>query len=240
MKKNIAFLLLVMIMVSAFCEQWKIDKKSGSLIEVTSENQKKASIVISSDISEDVISKITSCLDTLWLIPGIEGKKASVNVENDSKFRLVLYPSSLLLDGEELVVYLPSGMAFVYDNALFYDTVLKVGDVLPKVAGAYISAEDYVSEIKNASVFPDLYLYDTYILARIEKIEQALMALSKKGIFSKPSEVSSEVVLAVRSLYNSNPDITQKEILSELKSQGISASAGDIAAVYMVYLGIIE
>lgn len=240
MKKYNIKVIFLFISMCLSAQQWTITTKSASVVEGTREDGKKVSIVSSSNISKDVIKKITNCLDTVWSINGLKGVASTVNVEDNSKFRFVIHPTSLKYGEEELVVYLPSGMAFFYDNALFYDTVVKVGDVLPKITGAYISAKDYVEEIKNASVFPDLYLYDTYILARIEKVEKALMALSKKGIFSKPSEVSPEVVLAVRSLYNSNPDITQKEILSELKSQGISASAGDIAAVYMVYLGIIE
>ena len=78
------------------------------------------------------------------------------------------------------------------------------------------------------------------MLQRLDRLENAVMALSKKGIFVKASKVNSEIVLAVRSLYNENPDLTQKQILSILKEQGMKVSASDVAAVRLVYLGIID
>ena len=127
MKKNILMFLVILIISGVFANEWTITKKSAALVDVTSNEGKTASIVMSSNATDVVIEKITNCLNTVWSIPGIEGTKATVNVENDSKFRFVIYPTTLSFDGEDLIKFLPSGMAFIYDNALFYDTVIKVG-----------------------------------------------------------------------------------------------------------------
>ena len=240
MKKKLFTILMFFTVVFLFASDWEISKVSEGIYEGYRSDGKSLFIVMEENSSEAVLDKITNCIDTVWSIPNIEGTKASVNVESDSNFRFIIYPSKLIYEDVDYAKNLPSGMAFYYNYSLFYDVSLKVEDLMPRITGAYISPEDLLAQIKSATQSPDLFMYDEYVLQRLDRLENAVMALSKKGIFAKATNVDPEIVLAVRSLYNENPDLTQKQILSILKEQGMKVSASDVAAVRLVYLGIIE
>ena len=240
MKKNLFAILMFFTVVLVFGADWEISKVSEDVYEGYRSDGKSLFIVMEDNSSEAVLEKITNCIDAVWSIPNIEGTKASVNVESDSNFRFIIYPSKLMFEGVDYAANFPSGMAFYYNYSLFYDITLKVQDLMPRITGAYISPEDLLAQIKSATQSPDLFMYDEYVLQRLDRLENAVMALSKKGIFAKASKVNSEIVLAVRSLYNENPDLTQKQILSILKEQGMKVSASDVAAVRLVYLGLID
>lgn len=239
MKKKLISILMTCLTCFVFAD-WSFSEIEEGIFEGTRDDGKTAVVVLNNSVSENIVEKIQNCLDVAWSIPGIKGTKASVNVESDTKFRFIIYPTELIYDDIDFAKNLPSGMAFYYNSALFYDIILKIDDLVPRVNGAYISPEDLLSQLKSAIVSPDLFMYDEYVLQRIDRLENAVMALSKKGIFAKPSKVSPELVNAIRSLYNENPDLTSKQVVSILKEQGYKVSSSDVAAVKLVYLGLID
>jgi len=240
MKKTFAIIVLTLFTFFVFANEWTISQVSENLYEGTREDGKNVSIFTHSELSSELLDKIKNCLNVAWNIPGIEGSKTSVNVEENSTFRFIVYPTALNYENLDLSKYLPVGISFYYDTALFYDVTLKVENLVPKITGAYISPKDLLSELKNVTISPDLYMSDDYILERIARLENAVMALSKKSVFSKIAEVDPALVFAIRSLYNENPNLTSKQILSILKEQGFTVSASDVSAVRLVFLGIID
>ncbi len=240
MKKISISLLFVMAAGVVFAQNWSISGTQGAKTSLESSNGKKASVFSEITLSDEILGKVGNALNTAWAIPGLEGANSTVMIEDASVFRFVIYPDKLIYNKSDFKAFFPSGMAFYYNTALFYDITMKVGDLMPKVAGAYVSPDDFLAEIKSASIMPDMYMYDTYFLKRLERLERALMAVSKKNVFGKTSEVNEDIVLAVRSMYNENPDITKKEVADTLKQKNIKATAADINAVFMVYLGRIE
>lgn len=191
-------------------------------------------------VPDSSVSKLTACLDTVWAIPGLKGTRASAAFADNGSFRFVVYPDELTFGGKNILQNLPSGLAFRFDTALFYEVTVKVNDLIPKVQGAYIAPDAFLSQLSEAIRSPELFLSDSYVFERLERLEAAVMALSKKGVFTKAVLVDPEIVLVIKSIYNENPGMTQKEMAAELKQRGYAASSADIAAVYMVYLGLIE
>lgn len=240
MKKVIISVVFVLLSGIIFAQEWSVSGTQGSRSTLTGPEGKTAAVYSEIPLTEDIIQKVGGALTAVWALPGIEGSSSTVMVEEPSIFRFVIYPDKLMYNNNDFKSFFPSGMAFYYNTALFYDITMKVGDLMPKVAGAYVSPDDLLSEIKSASIMPDMYMYDTYFLKRLERLEKALMAVSKKNIFGQTSEVSEDIVLAVRSMYNENPKITKKEVADKLKQKNIKATAADINAVFMVYLGRIE
>lgn len=240
MKKIVVSLLLLSFLGFVFAQDWSLLDSQGARSTLNGPDNKKAAVYSDIPLSNDIITKIGNTLNTVWALPGLSGTSATVMVEDDTVFRFVIYPDELLYKMNDFKEFLPSGMAFYYNTALFYDITMKVGDLMPKVAGAYVSPDDLLSEMKSASIMPDMYMYDTYFLKRLERLEKALMAVSKKNIFGQTSEVSEDIVLAIRSMYNENPKITKKEVADKLRQKNIKATATDINAVFMVYLGRIE
>lgn len=240
MKKIIFSVIFLGVFFTLSAQNWVVTETKGSQYIIESSDSKKTIVYSNTILSDALLQKIGNCLNAAWAIPGIEGSSASLKVESESVFRFVLYPDSFSYKNNDFNALLPSGLGFYYNSALFYDITMMVGDLMPKVAGAYASPDDLLSEMHSASIMPDMYMYDTYFLKRLERLEKALMAESKRNIFGKTSEVSEDIVLTIKSMYNENPSITKREVAEKLKQKNIKATTADINAVFMVYLGIIE
>lgn len=240
MKKMFILILMVTVFASLFSQTWKIDKTEANQVTLSRDDGKVATAITTTELSLESVAKIGSALNAAWSMPGLKADKASVQVDTIDSFRFVIYPTEFKYQDIDLKSYLPSGIAFQYNTTLFYDIVLKVKDVMPKISGAYISPDDVLKLMREATIMPERFMSDMNIQERLQKLENAIMAISKKGLFKKASSVSDEVVLAIRSLYNENPKITRDEAAEYLKSQGIEASSSDINAVFMVHLGNIE
>lgn len=238
-KKTAAFFGVLLISSLLAAETWS-SAVSDTSVTLTREDGKTVIVQNGAGVAESDLSKLTACLDTVWAIPGLSGTKASAAFADSGTFRFVVYPDALSVEGKDLTQYLPSGLAFRFDTALFYDVTVKVDELIPRIQGAYIAPDAFLSQLSSAIREPELFLSDAYVFERLERLEAAVMALSKKGIFSKAALVDPDIVFVIKSIYNENPGMPQKEMASELKRRGYEASSADISAVYMVYLGLIE
>lgn len=224
---------------------WRLAENSSlensNNLEIATFDGRTASIILESFFtSESQLKPIEKALDAVWKIPGMQSDKATVYVENESKFRFVLFPSSFVYKDIELCDYLPSGIAFSYDSSLIYDVALKVGDLLPHVTGAFVSEKDFAELLYRAATLPDLYVNDADLTARVERLEKALLALAPKALYSKPYEIDPELIQKVKILYIENNNITKKEIIARLKQQKVKYSQSDIDTICVVLLGIYE
>lgn len=238
--KTVAVLAVMFMCSLLAAESWSASTADDGSKTLTRADGKTVTVAAGASVTDAAVSKLTACLDTAWAIPGLKGTRASAAFADDGSFRFVLYPESLSYEGKDLVQYLPSGLAFRFDTALFYDVTVKVDELIPRVQGAYIAPDAFLSQLSEAVRSPELFLADAYVFERLERLEAAVMALSKKGVFAKAALVEPEIVLAIKSIYNENPGMTQKEMVSALKQRGYAASSADVSAVYMVYLGLIE
>ncbi len=239
-KKFIVILFFCIIQIGLlFSNSWTYIEDSGRMF-LKDETGKTCEIFSDITVTEDALARVETALNTLWSIPGLRGTQCRVNIEPRNYFHFILYPDSLVYKGVNFKNYLPSGLSFRYDSALFYDVTLKVEEFLPRISGAYISPNDFLEQLYAVYTMPELYLHGDVLLRRIERLEKALMAISKDGLFTKPTEVSDEIMLEVISLYKQNPSITINEAYDVLKEKGIEASKKDIEAVFMVYLGKFE
>ena len=215
--------------------------ESSNRCEIGTFDGKKATVIMSSGLLSDAqLETVGRALDIAWAVPGLDVKLATVFVENDKNFRFVLYPSSLVYRSTQLLEYLPSGLTFTYNTALFYDIVLKVRDLVPRVTGAYVSPDDLVSALYKATIVPDLYMYDNDLVERVERLEKALLALSQKGFYAKPYQVDESLIQYVKNKYNENKNITKKDITAALKADGIKYKMSDIDTIFVILLGIYE
>ncbi len=212
--------------------------KNETVTELSGSGGRKARVVAAAPLSPDDTVLVGNCLDAVWALPGLEAESASVRMD-DTGFRFVVYPLRFVFSDTDFVPFIPSGLAFYYKDTLFYDIMMKVGDFMPRVAGAYVSPDGLLNNLYAATIMPNAYLGDASVSDRLARLEAAVMAVSKKGLFSKPSAVSSAVVQEILLLYNENPSVTPKEALAALKEKGIKASKADVEAVFIVLLGIL-
>jgi hypothetical protein len=241
MKKIGIFLVILLASAAVYAQQWSISTADDGAITLSGPGGKTATVASVVPFDQTIAAKVGKALETAWALPGLSGTRASAAVETASRFRIVLFPDRFMINGKDYLSYLPAGVAFYYDTVLFYDITLKVDNLLPKVYGAYVSPDDVLQQIQTAVVLPERYMYDAYLLDRIERLERGLMAVSKKSLFSsKPSPVDPEVVSVILGMYNADPSITKDAVTAEFKNRGMKVSSADINAVFMVYLGIIE
>lgn len=222
---------------------WKIKENSENektnVIEIATFDGRIASINIDDNLNlEKILKPIGRALDAAWEIPGMKADRAAVYVEDLSRFRLVVFPTSFVYKDINLCEYLPSGIAFSYDASLVYDVLLKVGDLMPRVTGIFISEKDLAELLYHAVIAPDVYVYDDSLAARIERLEKALLALAPKAMYSKPYEIDPELIQTVKKLYSENNDISKKEVIAWLKQRKIKYTQSDIDTIFVVLLGI--
>jgi len=222
---------------------WKIKENSENektnVIEIATFDGRIASINIDDNLNlEKILKPIGRALDAAWEIPGMKADRAAVYVEDLSRFRLVVFPTSFVYKDINLCEYLPSGIAFSYDASLVYDVLLKVGDLMPRVTGIFISEKDLAELLYHAVIAPDVYVYDDSLAARVERLEKALLALAPKAMYSKPYEIDPELIQTVKKLYSENNDISKKEVIAWLKQRKIKYTQSDIDTIFVVLLGI--
>lgn len=228
-------MFFVFITSTTFANTWTF-QDSGTVTDTTG---KECIIFSDITISSEMQELISNTLDVLWAIPGLSGTKSSVMVDSDNYFFFTIYPESLVYQEIELNDFLPSGLSFRYEYSLFYDATLKVDDYLPRITGAYVSPTGLLDQLYEVTIMPELYVHGDVLLERIARLESAVMALSKKSVFSQPKSVSDDIVLEVVAAYKKNPNITVSEVVSQLKEDGMAVAKKDVEAVFMVYLGII-
>lgn len=221
-------------------QEWFVSAATDSTTRIENNLGYTCEIIHDLELTKEMLERITSSLSVIWAIPGLSGNQAVVQVEAEDVFRFLIYPETFIYRDTDFRSLLPSGMGFLYDSALFYDVTMKVGEYAPKVSGAYVSPVDMLEQLYLASVMPEQYLYDANLLERIDMLEQAVMALAQKGLFSKPEPVNESLVISVINLYNENPEITVKQAVSLLKEEGFAVSTSEVQAIFMVYFGKFE
>lgn len=247
MKKTYCFVLCCVIfcVVLGAVEAENTDSKWTIVSEQVEKNDiitvlsntagQNARVISSKKLTDSDAFALQNALQAISTIETLTFDNVAVRME-ESGFKLVVQPTFLQYKDIDLLPYIPQGLAFQYKDALFYDIVLKVDSLMPKLTGVFIDGRGLLNTIYAAVCFPDMYMIDTNITSRIERLEYALMALSKKGLFSKPSAVSSEIVYGVLSLYNENPNITRQEAIKQLKAKNIAVTQADIDAVFLLYI----
>ncbi len=236
MKKVIVLVGMFALCFSLFANSWELSEDGQFL---TNSNNITCRLVSGIELSSTLQDSITNALDIIWKLPGLTGTECRVMINSNDYFHITLYPDSLLYKDVDLQEFMPAGLSFRYDSGLFYDVTLKVREYLPRITGAYISPDDFLKQLYAVTIMPELYLQGDVLLERIARLESAVIALSKKGVFSKPTDVSDEVILAVVNMHNQSPDITAAEVVTELKKEGLTTTKKDVEAVFLVYLGIL-
>ena len=224
---------------------WKIqetaENEKTNVVKIATFDSRIASIHIDENLDvEKILKSVGRALDAAWQLPGMKAEKAAVYVDDSAHFRFVIFPTSFVYKDINLCEYLPSGIAFSYDSSLSYDVVLKVGDVMPRVTGIFVSEKNLAELLYSAAVAPDIYMYDDNLTARVERLEKALLSLASKSMYSKPYEIDPGLIKIVKKLYSENNNITKKEVIAWLKQQKIKYSQSDIDTIFVVLLGIYE
>ena len=93
---NYAYVIYILAFLMIFTSfsmfaQWNISKVSEELYEGSREDGKVVTIFSNTSISTETLEKVQNCLDIVWNIPGIQGTKASVNVDSDNNFHFIIY-----------------------------------------------------------------------------------------------------------------------------------------------------
>lgn len=239
-KKLIVSLFLMISTLFVFATDWEISEQNSNITTIINSQGKKALIISTQILLDENLQKIYNVLDTIWAISELQGTQASIKIESNARFHLVIYPTELTVNSVSLLPYIPSGLSFYYDNSLFYDVSLKVNDMMPKVKGAYIDSTDFLEQLLLATKMPEWFMSDTHLQNRIALLEKTLIAILNKNWSGKPVPVADEIIKKIIGYYGENPLITEEETLQKLKSEGYQTNLKEIKAVFIVYFGIIN
>ena len=122
----------------------------------------------------DVITRTVFSLDSL------EVESMNVLFVEDRADILVV-PSSLEFEGEELRSYVPSGLSFTFDQVLEYDFRVLVDDYFMRFSGQFIDEEQFLSRLADAINDPVGFLESQrpeLLAQRLDEVEEAVASLS--------------------------------------------------------------
>lgn len=237
MKKTAVMLCIICGAFSFVCygQSWNIQPSNTGFYTGMREDGKSVEIFSQNSLSDECIGKIETSLNITWSITSLTGVKTIVKVESGDIFRFVIYPHSLSYKDFSLLPYLPQGLSFYYDTALFYDITLKVDELTPRITGAFVSPTDLLFNLQQVVDSPTRFMTDTYLFNRIDRLETAVAALIKKGSTRLPL-LDETIIIKVEGYYNEDNNITEQEALLRLKKEGIKATLKDVKAVFMIYI----
>lgn len=166
--------------------------------------------------------------------------------------------------GVALVPHVPAGLQFFLRDTLEYDFRIASQNNFIRLKGWYFTEEQLldriVTAVKNPGDFiksqdPE-YLFNA--LSALEKdfaelterskeseaalalLTNAILTLHNKSFFGAVSVIPPEVIERVLVIREENPALTQKEILAQLKAEGITATAKAVSLILAVYFNQFE
>ncbi|MDC7124000.1 MAG: hypothetical protein PQJ46_00435 [Spirochaetales bacterium] len=93
----------------------------------------------------------------------------------DEVVEALVIPQSYIVEEEDLIKFIPSGLSFFYDENVETDFSVVVNDLLLKVQGAFFSWKELDAKVIDAVHNPELYLQKAdplYIFSQIEAIKE--------------------------------------------------------------------
>ena len=100
----------------------------------------------------------------------------------DERADILVVPSSLEYDGEELADYMPSGLQFAFNQVLEYDFRVLVDEYFLRFAGQYIDEELFLSRLAEAIDDPVGFLESQrpeFLARRLDEVEEAVASLTR-------------------------------------------------------------
>lgn len=140
--------------------------------------------------------------------------------------RAVVLLRNLRIEERDILQYLPSGLTFVFDGALFYDFNMIINELRLRIRGQYFSAEELFERLIRIANSPEEYLlsqdseyvmrYLRGVRAEQEEILNQLSAIQTQiaGIVTRQDEFAEQQVAQDAHLDRS--DETAQNILDQL------------------------
>jgi hypothetical protein len=216
--------------------------------------------------SPDRIEGLKALYSAVRSWPGFEASAVRA-VNSTERLQVVALPKHFVVEGVDLVPAVPSGVQLYRSVATEYDFKVKSGQYAVNVRGIYASWGELSAAILEAFRDPVAFatardpLYALKRLAelegriakletRIAELETRMQALvsadgSSAGHFEtallaalngdKP--ISDEAVAKLTALKKADPSLDKVRAAAELKAAGLTLSAKEIAAVFLVKFG---
>ncbi len=207
-------------------------------------------VVEAAPVTDSFAKKIIRYKDEFYGMTSITIDTLTFQVNEDS-FDVILLPKTFVVDGKNLLEYLPSGMLFYYQNDMIYDFRMMIGSVFMKINGLWINEDALLRKIRQAASDPEAYIRRAdpdYFLSKLDEFEgemevlktevfeakYALVCLMNRNLFGfRP--VSREFVNAVLQYKTENPSAGLEEISKAFTEQGMRFSQKELKLVLNVF-----
>jgi hypothetical protein len=125
------------------------------------------SVSILGDFSPNRARALEALRDVIYGLDGLRIERLRYVFERD-RVDAVVIPSRFIIRGTDYTRYLPSGMLFVFEDAVAYDFRLLVGNLAARMNGQFLSEEQFLDRIVRAVENPAAYIQsqDPQFLAR--------------------------------------------------------------------------
>lgn len=127
------------------------------------------------DLSDRQIRVLDVIVQTVFSIDALEVESMRV-LFADERADILVVPSSLEYEDEELADYTPSGLQFMFNEVLEYDFRVLVDDYFLRFAGQYIDEEQFLSRLADAIDDPVGFLESQrpeLLAQRLDEVEES-------------------------------------------------------------------
>ncbi len=167
---------------------------------------------------------------------------------------VLLVPRVVMYRGQNLSLYLPSGMRFSWKVGLTYDFRMLIGTNLVRIRGAYESEEELLARMNRAVHYPALYMRSDdmdLLLQKLEGVEERTVLLEaentvlkklwlaylNRNIFGQLRPISDAVIDRIVALKKNSPHLDRKDIYKQLRTENLRVSQKEVDLVLLVYFG---
>lgn len=137
--------------------------------------------------------------DRVFELEGLDVRRARVVFDED-RATVIIIPQAYVIEGRDYSDYMPSGMQFVFDEALAFDFRMLSDNLALRINGQFLTEEQFRERIVRAIDNPAAYIESTdpLFLARRLEEQQSLLDSIRATVIRREEALLEEIRENVR------------------------------------------
>ena len=151
--------------------------------DLATDEGKRFSVTMIGSANETRLVAITALTELIYELDGLTVERTRI-VFDGNRATAVVVPERFVIGGQRYEQYMPSGMQFVYDQALAFDFRMLVDNLAPRIDGAFLTEDQFLTRIERAVANPAAYIQSSdpqFLAQRIAELERVVDAVEAEN-----------------------------------------------------------
>lgn len=145
---------------------------------------RRLSVSLIGPFTRDRAQALDALRELVYSLDGLEIQRFRVVFDPD-RATAVVVPARYIIDGEDYSAFMPSGMQFVYEDALAYDFRMLIDNLAARVEGQFLTEEQFTERIVRAVNNPAAFIQSSdpqFLAQRLEDQQDQVDQLAAADI----------------------------------------------------------